>query len=332
MERLSAIGLWVLVAGCRAFSSEGYEARGTVEVPEVDLAAPTAARVVALRVDEGAAVQAGDTLALLTQTDLPAALAAQRARLSAAEANLRDLEAGPRPEEVRQAEAALGSAEAEALRTRQALERARALVETNAIARQQYDDAVAAARVAEQRVTEAREAVALARAGYRPQRIEAARAEVSSARAALRQVEARATDLVLVAPVGGIVLGRHAEPGEALGPNVPVLTVGETGRPHVRVYVPQAVVATLALGSEAEVVAAPGRTIRGRIAAINPKAEFTPRVALTEQERADLMFAVKVEFVDPAEAPHPGLWVVVRVAVGQRGRGAERAGGGEGHR
>ena len=315
--RLSAIGLFmpallVLVACGRAIPGI-YEARGTIEVPEVDLAAMAPARVVALRVDEGATVQAGDTLAFLTQTDLPATLSAQRARVAAAEARLRDLEAGLRPQEIRQAEAALASAEAEAVRSRQALERARSLVETNAIARQQYDDAVATSRVWEERVAGAREAVALARAGSRPEQVAAGRAEVGSARAALRQVEAHATDLVLLTPVSGIVLGRHAEPGEALGPSVPVLTVGETGRPYVRVYVPQALVSRLALGTDVEVVPGPGQVIRGRVAAINPKAEFTPRVALTEQERADLMFGVKVEFVNPGEAPHPGLWVTVRI-------------------
>ena len=199
------------------------------------------------------------------------------------------------------------------LRTRQALERARALVADNAIARQQYDDAVAANRVAEERATAAREALALARAGSRPERVLAGRAQVSGARAELEQTEARAGYLVLTAPAPGIVLGRHAEPGEALAAGVPVLTVGETARPYVRVYLPQSLVSGLALGKEVEVVTEDGRTMGGRIAAINPKAEFTPRVALTEQERADLMFGVKVEFVNPAEAPYSGLWVTVRV-------------------
>jgi hypothetical protein len=56
-----------------------------------------------------------------------------------------------------------------------------------------------------------------------------------------------------------------------------------------------------------------GRRLAGRVVAINPRAEFTPRVALTESERADLMFGVKVEFDDPAKAPYPGLWVTVRL-------------------
>jgi HlyD family secretion protein len=316
------ISALLLLVACGRGDANWYLARGTVEMPESDLSAPQAARVIALRVDEGNTVRQGDTLALLTQTDLPASLAMARARVATAEANLRDLEAGARPQEIGQAEAQVQASEAEALRTRQALDRARALIATNAIARQQYDDAVAANRVAEQKLTESREALALARAGARPQRVEAARAEVTTARAALAQLEARATDLVLSAPFDGVVLGRHAEPGEALGPNVPVLTVAETARPYVRVFVPQEIVTGLVVGTPVDIVVSPDRTIKGKIEAVNPKAEFTPRVALTEQERADLMFGVKVAVSNPAEAPHPGLWVSVRVPkVGNRESG-----------
>ncbi len=320
---LLATGCWLLAPGCGRTDRAGYEARGTVEVPEVDLAAMAPARVIAIKVDEGAVVRAGDTLARLTQTDLPASFSAQRARVATAEANLRDLQAGSRPQEIAQARDALTTADAQAAAARQALERARSLIATNGISRQQYDDAVTADQVAQARVGAAQAALSLAEAGSRPERIAAARAEVASARAALEQVEARASDLVLVTPVDGIVLGRHAEPSEALGMSVPVLTIGETGRPFVRVYVPQAIVSGLTVGSPADILVGPTRILRGRIAAINPKAEFTPRVALTEEERADLMFGVKVEFENPGEAPHPGLWVVVRMPEGRTGRRAD---------
>jgi HlyD family secretion protein len=46
--------------------------------------------------------------------------------------------------------------------------------------------------------------------------------------------------------------------------------------------------------------------------AINPKAEFTPRIALTERERADLLFGVKVALSDTTRALKPGLPVTVR--------------------
>jgi HlyD family secretion protein len=53
------------------------------------------------------------------------------------------------------------------------------------------------------------------------------------------------------------------------------------------------------------------RSFTGRVVAINTKAEYTPRVALTEDERADLMFGVKVEFVDSSGTLKPGLPITV---------------------
>lgn len=302
-----------MAAACTREPGAAEDARGTVELPEVDLAGMAAARVVAIRVEEGAMVRAGDTVAVLGQVDLSATLAAQRARIATAEANLRDLEAGSRTEEVRRAEAESEVARAEVERAGKELVRVRDLAQRELLSRQVLDNAVAAERVAASRLQAAEEALRLLRAGSRPERVQAARAEVGAARAALAQVEARAGDLVLVAPVAGVVLSRNAEPGEALAAGVPVLTLGESARPYVRVFLPQRRVAGLKPGDAVQVVTDEGRTIAAKVAAINPRAEFTPRVALTEKERADLMFGVKVEFDRPQEAPNPGLWVRVRL-------------------
>lgn len=309
--RGSALLLLLVVGGCDRRSGDPYEARGTVELPEADIGAMTTARVLAVRVEEGAAVRAGDTLALLTQSDLSASLAAQAAKVATAAANLRDLSAGARPEEIRGAEAELAAATAELTRAVLELGRIREMASRDVVSQQDLDNAVSAERVARSRSLAAEEAVRLLRAGSRPERIAGASAELASARAALAQIEARAADLVLLAPVAGIVLSRNAEPGEALAANVPVVTIGETARPYVRVFVPQSLAATLSVGRPATIVTGDGRSIEGRVVAINPKAEFTPRVALTEQERADLMFGVKVEFLRPGEAPGAGLWVSV---------------------
>ena len=310
---LRALPGLLLAASCGGATTDGFEARGTVEVPEVDISALSTARVVAVRVEEGARVAAGDTLAALTQVDLDAAIAAERSRVATALASLRDLEAGSRPEEIARARAELGAARAEVDRTTRDLERTRDLVSRDLASRESLDHATSAEQVARGRMEAADQAVRLLQAGSRREQVAGARAEVAGARAALAGIEARATDLVLTAPVGGIVLSRNAEPGEALGAGVPVLTLGEMARPFVRVYLPQSVVSGLAIGTPVQVLTGDGRLMPGRIVAINPGAEFTPRVALTESERADLMFGVKVEFDDPASAPHPGLWVTVRV-------------------
>jgi HlyD family secretion protein len=301
------------VAAC-AGAPPPFEAWGTVELPEIDMAALASARVVAVRVEEGARVAAGDTVALLTQADIGASVAEGRSRVATAIANLDDLEAGSRPEEIRRAEAELAGAEAEVVRTGKDLERTRDLVSRDLASRESLDHANAADQAARGRRDALAEALGLLRRGTRPDRIAAARAEVASARASLAQIEARAGDLVLTAPVGAVVLSRNAEPGEALAAGIPVVTLGEVGRPFVRVYLPQSRVAGVTIGAEATVLTDDGRAIAGRVVAVQPRAEFTPRVALTEEERADLMFGVRIEFVDAATAPLAGLWV--RVTVG----------------
>src|SRR5262249_52148166 len=122
-------------------------------------------------------------------------------------------------------------------------------------------------------------------------------------------------DLVLTAPVNGTVLSRNAEPGEMLAPGVSGMTVGDVSRPYVRIYVDQLVLPRIRLGDTASVVldAYPNRPFRGEVVAVSDHAEFTPRVALTKDERADLMFGVKIQLVDTANVLKAGLPVTVRI-------------------
>ncbi|MFN8574036.1 MAG: HlyD family efflux transporter periplasmic adaptor subunit [Gemmatimonadaceae bacterium] len=304
---------------------EAVQAVGTVEMTETDVAATVPARIVRVFRNEGDTVRRGDTLVTLSQATLGADLDQRRARVVAAEADLRDLEAGARPAERERAQAELRTADAEADRTRRDAERLRALAAAGHISQAQLDNAEAAAKVASGRRDAAAEAMRLVDEGARPERIRAARAGLATARAQLAMAEATAADLVLTAPVDGIVLGRYAEAGEVLPAAVPALSLGEPKSLWVRVYVAAPQLATLHVGQGAliRVSGADSQPVRGRIVAIATRAEFTPRVALTEKERADLLFGVKVELTDTASVAKPGLPVTVSFNL------AERSGTGE---
>ena len=307
---------WALgAAACRAAEPTGLVGRGTIEIPEIDLGPPVAARVVAIRVEEGTDVAAGDTVALFSQADLPASITAGRSRVAMAQSALKDLEVGARPEELRRAEAEVAGARAEAERTAADLERFRSLFQREVVAKQQLDNAATSAAVAQERKRAAEEALGLLRAGARADRVAMAGAELATARASLGMIEARAADLVIRAPVAGRVLVRQAEPGEYLGPGATAVTLGDLARPYVRVYLSATAVSTIKLGDRAQVSVdgGAGPRVEATVVAINTRAEFTPRVALTEHERADLMFGVKLE-LKPTAALHPGLWVTVTFA------------------
>jgi HlyD family secretion protein len=298
---------------------------GTIEVDESDAAPLVGGRVVEIRVDEGDTVRVGDTLALLTQSNLPAQVEERRARLAAARARLADLRRGPRSAELDRAAADLAAAEAEAERTAKELARAERLAKDGIIPEQEFDRARTQAEGAARRRDAARATLELANEGSRSDVIRGAAADVQSAEALLSGANADLRELAVLSASSGVVLGRHADPGEVVSAGTPLVTIGDVGHRWARVYLPAKLLARLPAGAPATVTVAgtaesPSRRaaeppISGHLGAVNPKAEFTPRAALTEEERADLLFATRVELLNPPSTMRPGLPVTVRFSA-----------------
>lgn len=329
-DRRSVIGVLALffaasLNACGDEDTTGFTAQGTVEVRQVDVAPLSTGRVVRVLVDEGDVVRVGDTIVILTAPTLDADLDAARARLAGSTAALRDLEAGARTQEVALARAELAAVRADAARLLKDRDRLRVLLDAGAIAPRDFDAADAAATVAAARVRSAEESLALLEAGPRAGRVAAARAEVAGAGAALAGREAASAEFVVVAPVAGVVLSRVADPGDLLSAGMPAVVLGMMNEPWVRVYVPARVLPSIAVGAGAEIYP-PGaggaveegtgpEAGTGRVVAINPQAEYVTRTALTEEERADLLFGVKVAISDPTGRFKPGLPVTVRLTL-----------------
>jgi HlyD family secretion protein len=304
-----------LLAACTKPPATEVEATGTLEVVEIDVSPTSPGRVSRVLVDEGAAVHAGDTLAVLTIPTLPGDVAQREAKAASARAAFQEAEHGPRPSEIASAAAELASAEATAERAAKDVERLRPLAAKQNVSAQDFDAARAVAASAADHRDALRAQLQQLRDGTRPERIHAAEADVQGARASVASALATARDLVLVSPVTGTVTNRSAEPGEVIAAGQAALTVAQTGRQTVRVYVSEAVLPRIRVGQSvrATLDAFPGREFAGRVVALSTQAEFTPRVALTETERADLLFGVKVQFEDSTGMLKAGLPVNVRI-------------------
>ena len=328
--RLPALGaiigatMLATVIACSRKATNQLTADGTIELTQVDLAPFVSGRVVAVRVDEGGSVHRGDTLVILAQSALPADIDQRRSRVVSAEARLRDLQAGARPAEVERAEADLRSATAEADRAERERARLEPLVAAATISRSQYDAAVTAARAAAARRDAAAEAVHLLRQGARPAQVAGAQAEVETARGALAAGRATEGDLVLIAPLDATVLGRYVEPGEIVGAGQVAITLGDTRRPWVRVYLSAPAVPFVRVGQAARVTVQGlgDRFAPARVATVATQAEFTPRVALTDKERADLLFGVKLDIQDTTGTFKPGLPATVTIDTSSAGQRA----------
>ena len=290
------------ILGCSK-RDEGIRGSGTIELNEVDIASLVGGRVSRVLADEGDSVRAGDTLVVLAQGEVTAGVRGQEAEVGRASALARDQELGPRIEERGAAKADLDTAVAALQLAETELVRIRTLFSKQLIPQSDLDRTQTARNQAAARRDGALERYRLLQSGFRRQVVAAARQGAEAARAGLASARAKAHELILVAPISGVVLVKSVEQGEVVGPGVPLLTLGDPSKLWMRVYIAAPQVVHVRLGQRALVrVTGERREFQGRVVEIATRAEFTPRAALTEEERANIVFGVKV-----ALDPQPGL-------------------------
>ena len=296
-------------------------ASGYVEATEVRVSPEVGGRVVELAVAEGDRVEVGALVARLSTADSELNIRRAEAERDQAIAQLRLLEAGSRPEEIRQAQAQSDSAEADVqaataeLRSAEAdLQRFEALLVANAGSRKQRDDALTRQEVAIARVAAARdraraaaESLARVRSGARREEIAAARARIAVVDAQIASLKKSVSDAVLTSPVAGTVTTKLVDAGEVIAPRTPVVVVTDLDHAWANVYVDEPVVPRLRLGQSVVQVTDAGQRIDGRITFISPKAEFTPRNVQTADERSRLVYRIKVSADNRDGVLKPGM-------------------------
>ncbi len=308
--------LVAVLAGCSKGSS-GVRGSGTIELNEVDVASLVGGRVTEIRVNEGDSVQVGDTLVILSQGEVTAGVREQEAEVERAGALARDQEQGPRPEERSAAKADLDTAVAALSLAEIELTRVRALFAKQLAAQADLDRAVTQRDQAAAGRDGAAQRYRLLESGYRKQMVDAARQGAEAARAGLQSARSKARELVLTAPISGVVLLKSVEQGEVVGPTVPLLTLGDPKKLWIRVYIEAPRVVGVHLGDRVSVtVLGDNRAYPGRVIEIATRAEFTPRAALTEEERANIVFGVKVAIDAQNGGLKPGLPADARILPG----------------
>jgi HlyD family secretion protein len=282
---------------------------GTIEATQVDVSVKITGRILARLVNEGDRVTRGQVLVRLDDSELAADVKRLDAALRSAQATLRDLEKGARPQEIEDARAAVSSAEATRSMTEREFQRNEQLFRQNLIAAQDVDRARQAFEVARAQERSARERLGLLLAGSRPDQIDAARWQVTQAESALAQAQSRLREARVVSPIDGVVLRKNLEAGETANPGVPILTLVNPKDVWLRAYVPETEVGRLKIGDAAalRVDAFPDRVFTGRLIEIASEAEFTPRNVQTKKERVNLVFRIKIQIDNPAGLLKPGL-------------------------
>jgi HlyD family secretion protein len=254
-------------------------ATGYVEGDYVQISALSTAQILTLSVASGDRVEIGQTLVDLETRDAQIGLAQAKAALSRSESQLANLRQGRRPEEIAVIEAALASAKAQADEAQRSADRLRDLSTKGAATETQRDDAATSAKVAKARVAEIEANLAVARLPAREDEIAAAEAARLEAAAALEKAEWQLETRRLASPTAGTVTDIIHHPGEIAVTGQPILTLLPDGAVRLRLYLPEAALAGLAIGSQLDVQCdgcPPGLTATVSYIADGP--EFTPPV------------------------------------------------------
>jgi HlyD family secretion protein len=283
-----------LGVACRP-SSRPLAVSGTIETDEAHLASRYGGRVAKLFAREGAILTNGQPLLELAAPEL-------RATRAEAAAQLAELEAGPRPQEIAASKSEWEAQIADWNLAKTDAARARELFEQKTISPSERDRLISRAAFLEKSVAAAKSRYELLLAGTRLERI-------AQAKARLEQMDSQLKEMVIYAPDNCVLEVLSVKLGDVLAPNREVATVLLPQHLWVRVYVPETWLGFIQVNQRvaARVDSFPGQDFEGRVEQISRSAEFTPRNTQTVAERIRQVFAVKVELNNQEDRLRAGM-------------------------
>jgi len=304
--RLAWLLLLLPLGGCNGNSD--IEALGTVERDRVELRATAAQTVVELPVAQGTEVAAETILVRLDDRQQQAVVGAAEAELQQANAALDELRHGARIEDIEAARARVEQADAELVDARQAYDRLESLLS-------QGLGSVAARDAAQARFANARAGVAVLGHeldvllhGTRMELVEQAAARRDAAAARLELERLRLAELAIAAPRAGRLDALPVQLGDRLraGDLVAVMLAGPA--PFVRAYIPISRRSAMQVGDRVSVLVE-GREspLEGQVRWLSADPAYTPFFALTEKDRARLVYLAEIQLPDGARDLPVGL-------------------------
>jgi HlyD family secretion protein len=303
----------LLAGGCGDKPPPGWA--GYVEGEYLHMASAVGGKIAALVVRDGDVVAEGALLFTLDAVPEQAARDEAQAQLRGAQAQAADTTKGKRPDEIAVVRAQRAQAAAQVTLARAELARAQDLYGKQFVSAQRIDDARSALAQAEALLASLDAQIAVARLPARSDAQLAAAAQAQAASSALRGVEWRAQQAQVAAPAAGVVADTYFRAGEVVAAGQPVLALLPTGRVKARFFVPEAELGRLRLGEPVNIRCdGCGAPIAARISFLATRAEYTPPVIYSNEQRARLVFMVEARADDAAGAARlkPGQPVAVQ--------------------
>ena len=275
---LSIISAMTLLTACSGSDSK-YDASGVFEVTEVMVSARVAGEILELDIDEGTEVTAGEPVGYIDTVQLYLQRLQLEANVKAAESRICDVE--------KQTAALLQQIDTQ----KKEQTRFENLVNANAGNRKQLDDITAAINLLEKQLDAQTETLINGNAN--------AKAQAEALKAQIALTDDMISKSTIASPVDGTVMAKYVEKGELAVQGRTLFKVANINDMYLKAYITSGQITGLKIGQEVKVFADSGdsdrKEYRGVISWISDKAEFTPKTIQTRDERANLVYAVKIK-------------------------------------
>lgn len=322
MKKLLLLAIGALMVASCGKDKQDYDATGTFEATEITVSAELSGQLKSFNISEGQVLNNGVTVGQIDARQLTLKrnqLATNNEQLAAThgqlDANKRQLAANKQATSSRQLDLKKQVAAIRQQIVNQQRERQRftELLKDGAVARKQVDDIDYQLQVLKKQLAATEEQIASQNAALADQNkgitaqmegIDAQQAVVNAQQAGVRSQQAQIDDQIahtfIKSPITGTVLEKYAEAGEFVALGKPLFKVANMKRMFIRAYITSEQLKNIRLGQKVKVMADYGKGQRkaynGVITWISRRSEFTPKTIVTDDERAALVYAIKIQF------------------------------------
>lgn len=274
---LTTLALSLLLLSCRN-NKEDYDATGSFEATEIIVSSQANGRILTFNLNEGDQLLQGQMVGVIDSTQLHL----QKMSLLS---NARGVRA--QQPDIRKQTASIQ----EQINT---LEREKARVQrllaANAANQKQLDDIEAQIDLLQKQL--------LALTSTLEKSSEHISAQSSTLEIQIAQLDDQLEKTRIISPIAGTVLNRYAEAGELATMGTPLFKIADTDTMNLRAYVTNDQLAQIKLNDEVTVRVDDGdgnmKSYKGKINWISSKSEFTPKTIQTKNERANLVYSLKI--------------------------------------
>ena len=280
--------------------------------------APTSSGVLAsLTVREGQIVSAGTPLFSLDLADLQAKADSAAAATRRAEAELKDLLKGERPEELEVLFKQAAQAKANLENAQKEYDRIMPLSKTGAVSLSRRDEVITNLDSAKARAEEVNAQIVAANLGARSDKVEAARANIEIEKAQHKQIVQKLKEAAPTSPKEALVLDTFFQPGEYVGAGQTVVKLLPPENIKIKFFIPVDQVTTIKMG-QTVLVSCDGcpTSYPARITHIASESEYTPPVIFSVESRDKLVFMIEAQPTGYHEALRLGLPISVSLEAG----------------